>query len=132
MRPIKSFGIGNLADLPQIPVFEIPYDEGHQLVRNEPIRLDVRKSESGQYLTIDSEDLDASLSEESLKDLEDTFNSVLVLAWDVFAMGDPNEMDKRALEIRDRLRATYRLVPVIIQCDYSAVKVTVVSGVPYC
>ncbi|MDE2771885.1 MAG: hypothetical protein OXI44_12080 [Bacteroidota bacterium] len=73
----------------------------------------MRKSECGQYLTIDSGDLEASLSEESFEDLKDTFETILALTWEVFAMGDPSEMDKGALEIRERLLATYHLVPII-------------------
>ena len=111
--PFRTFGFWVLADPLIIRVHEIPFDEEHKLIRNEPTRLDVRKSECGQYLTIDSGDLDTSLSEESFEDLTDTFETILALTWEVFAMGDPNEMDKGALEIRERLRATYRLVPII-------------------
>ena len=111
--PFRTFGFWVSTDSLTIRVHEIRYDEEHKLIRNEPIRLDVRKSECGQFLTIDSEDLDTSLSEESFEDLIDTFETILALTWEVFAMGDPNEMDRGALEIRDRLLATYRLVPII-------------------
>ena len=63
-------------------------------------------------MTIDSEDLDTSLSEKCFEDLKDTFSSVLVLTWDLFVMGNSNEMDKKAIEIIDRLHANYQLVPV--------------------
>ncbi len=111
--PSRSFGLWVSTDSQIIPVHEIPFDKDHKLVRANPIILDVRRSECGQYLTVDSGDLDTSLSEESIEDLIDTFKTILALTWEVFAMGDPNEMDKGALEIRERLLATYRLVPII-------------------
>lgn len=111
-NPFRPFGFWVSTDPLKIRVHEIPFDEEHKLIRNEPTRLDVRKSECGQYLTINSEDLDTSLSEESLEDLEDAFEAVLALTWEVFVMGDPSEMDKGALEIRERLLAAYCLVTV--------------------
>ncbi len=92
-----------------IEVHMVPL-ENKMLVRRERILLPVSKSECGKYFTIESEDLDMSLSEESLEELKDAFDSILRITWEQYVMGDPQKMTQGALELRKLLIETYRCV----------------------
>ena len=110
---LRSHGISLSADSSKISIFKVPFDEKRNLIRNEPIEIDVIKSECGQYVTIYSTDLETSLSEESVDELKDAFEAVLASIYKVFAMGNPEEMDPLALKIKEHFLATYRLEPII-------------------
>lgn len=97
---------------PKMRIHTVSFDEEKELVRYEPLTLYPRLSECGEYLTIHSDDLGKSLSEEHLEDLKEKFEDILTSHWEVFVMGDPNEMDTGALKIRSRLKANYRLVSI--------------------
>lgn len=97
-------------DSPTIVVHRIPFDTNRMLIRRERILLPASKSECGKYFTVESEDLDMSLSEESMEELQDAFESVLAITWELYVMGDPQKMTIGALELRDRLNRAYRLV----------------------
>ena len=92
-----------------IEVHTVPL-ENKMLVRRERIFLPVTKSECGNYFVVESEDLDMSLSEESLEELKDAFDFILQMMWEEYVMGDPQKMTQGALELRKRLIETYRCV----------------------
>lgn len=97
-------------DSREIVVHKVPFDEGRTLIRREPAVLHGVNSECGKYLTVESEDLDMSFSEESMEELKEAFESVLAINWELYVMGDPENMTQGALELRERLAKTYRLV----------------------
>ncbi len=90
MYPNRSSGYCLSTGLPTIQVHEIPFGEGRTLIRNEPIELNVIKSECGDYQTIEFEDLNLCLSEESIEDLKDAFEAVLALIWETYGNGRSN------------------------------------------
>ena len=99
----------NEAESRGIEVHTVPL-ENKMLVRRERIFLPVTKSECGNYFVVESEDLDMSLSEESLEELEEAFDAVLRIVWRRYVMGNPQKMTQGALELRKRLIETYRCV----------------------
>ena len=99
----------NEAESRGIEVHTVPL-ENKMLVRRERIFLPVTKSECGNYFMVESEDLDMSLSEESLEELEEAFDAVLRIVWRWYVMGNPQKMTRGALELRKRLIETYRCV----------------------
>ena len=96
-------------DSREIKVHKVPFED-KTLIRHERILLPVTKSECGNDLTVEAGDLDMSLSEESLEELKDAFDSVLRVMWRRYAMGDPKKMTQGALTFREQLVTTYRLV----------------------
>ncbi|MCY3629853.1 MAG: hypothetical protein OXG94_07560 [Bacteroidetes bacterium] len=60
----------------ELEVHEVHF-EGKTLIRRERVILPVTKSKGGNYFTVEVEDLDMPLSEASLEELKDTFDSVL-------------------------------------------------------
>lgn len=96
-------------DSREIEVHRVPFED-KTLIRRERILLPVTKSECGNYFTVEAEDLDMPLSEESLEALKDAFDSVLRVMWRQYAMGDPQKMTQGALTFREQLITTYRLV----------------------
>ena len=96
-------------DSHELEVHKVPFED-KTLIRRERIILPVTKSECGNYFTVEAEDLDMPLSEASLEELKDAFDSVLRIMWRRYAMGDPQKMTRGALEFREQLIATYRLV----------------------
>ncbi len=87
-----------LQDLWEIKVHRVPFED-KMLIRRERILLPVTKSECGNYFTVEAEDLDMPLSEESLEALKDAFASVLRVMWRQYAMGDPQKMTQREFAI---------------------------------
>lgn len=96
-------------DSREIEIHKVPFED-KTLIRRERILLPVTKSECGNYFTVEAEDLDMSLSEESLEELKDAFDSVLRVMWRRYAIGDPKKMTQGALTFREQLITTYRLV----------------------
>lgn len=92
-----------------IEVYRVPFRD-KMLIRCERLLLPVTKSECGNYFMVESEDLDMSLSEESLKELKKAFDFMLQMTWEEYVMGDDKKMTKGALKIRDHLIKTYRCV----------------------
>ena len=97
----------------EIAIHKIPFDENRTLIRHERIVLRAVKSECGEYFIAEFEDLNMSLWEESMEELTDAFEAVIAMTWEIYAIGDPNEMDQGALKLRNHLRSTYSLVPAV-------------------
>lgn len=93
----------------RIEVHKIPFGK-KMLIRRERIFLPVTKSECGNYFMVESEDLDMRLSEETLEDLKDAFDSVLRMLWKRYVMKEHKKMTPGALELRNHLKATYSCV----------------------
>ncbi len=102
--------LSSSTDSREITVHRVPFDEDKTLIRRESTVLHAVKSECGNYFTIESEDLDMSLTEASMEALKDAFESVLAITWELYVMGDPKKMTQGALELREHLIETYRLV----------------------
>ncbi|MCY4225330.1 MAG: hypothetical protein OXF06_10905 [Bacteroidetes bacterium] len=79
-------------------------------MRRECIVLNALRSEYGNYLTIESEDLEMSITEESLEELKDAFEAVLVISWELYILADTQKMTQGALQLRKHLVDTYRLI----------------------
>ena len=99
----------NEAEPRGIEVLTVPL-ANKMLVRRERMFLPVTKSECGNYFVVESEDLDMSLSEESLEELKEAFDAVLRMMWRRYVMGDPEKMAQGALAFRKQLIETYRCV----------------------
>ena len=80
------------------------------LIRRERLVLAAKKSKCGKYFTVEVEDFDMVLSESTLAELKDVVDSVLRILWRRYVMGDPERMTLGAVELTNRLKATYRLV----------------------
>ena len=102
-----------LTDPLEIAIHRVPFDENRTLIRCERIVLRAVKTECGEYFIAEFEDLEMSLWGESMEELKDAFGAVLAMTWEIYAMGDPNEMDRGALKLRNHLRSTYRLAPTV-------------------
>lgn len=79
-------------------------------MRRECVVLNALRSECGNYLTIKSEGLEMSITEESLEELKDAFEAVLVISWELYVLGDTQKMTQGALQLRKHLVDTYRLI----------------------
>lgn len=104
----KNYQLGS-TDKPVIALHEVPLED-KTLVRRESAVLQVLKSECGEYHVVDVDDFDMSIAEPSLDELKHAIDSVLRMMWKRYVMGDPEHMTPRALDLRDRLTRTYRLV----------------------
>ena len=102
-----------LTDSLEIAIHRVPFDENTTLIRRERIVLRAAKTECGEYFITEFEDLKMSLWGETMEELKDAFEAVLAMTWEIYAMGDPNEMDQGALKLRNHLHSTYRLVPTV-------------------
>lgn len=60
--------------------------------------MNALRSECGNDLTIESEDLEMSITEESLEKLKDAFEAVLVISWEFYVLGDTEKMTHGALQ----------------------------------
>ncbi len=94
----------------KIVINSVPFDSDRDLVRRECIVLNALRSECGNYLTIESEDLEMSITEESLEELKDAFEAILVISWELYILGDTQKMTQGALQLRKHLVDTYRLI----------------------
>ncbi|MCY3999194.1 MAG: hypothetical protein OXF84_00085 [Bacteroidetes bacterium] len=94
----------------KIVINSVPFDSDSDLVRRECVVLNALRSECGNYLTIESEDLEMSITEESLEELKDAFEAVLVISWELYILGDTQKMTQGALQLRKHLVDTYRLI----------------------
>jgi len=94
----------------KIVINSVPFDSDRDLVRRECVVLNALRSECGNYLTIESEDLEMSITEESLEELKDAFEAVLVISWELYILGDTQKMTQGALQLRKHLVDTYRLI----------------------
>ena len=102
-----------LTDSLEIAIHKVPFDESRKLIRRERIVLRAAKTECGEYFIAEFEDLEMSLWGETMEELKGAFEAVLAMTWEIYAMGDPNEMDQGALQLRNHLHSTYRLVPTV-------------------
>ncbi len=94
----------------RIVINNVPFDSDTDLVRRECTVLNALRSECGNYLTIDSEDLEMSITEESLEEIKDAFEAVLVISWELYVLGNTQKMTQGALQLRKHLMETYRLI----------------------
>lgn len=109
-RPSDSSQVGVASTDPEgFMVYRVPFED-KTLVRHEMLVLAAIKSKCGKYFTIEAEDLGMSLSEPSLHELKEAFDSVLRIVWRKYALGDPQNMTQNAAAFRDRLISTYRLI----------------------
>lgn len=92
-----------------VVVDEVSFGSG-TLVRREPVVLQAATSECQKYFTIEAEDLGMTLSEPSLEELKEAYDSVLRVVWRKYAMGDPQDMTPAASAFRKQLASTYTLI----------------------
>ncbi len=94
---------------PAISLYEVPFGE-KVLRRRKPVTLHARRSSCGEYLDVEFEDIDMSLTFSVTEDVQDGIEAALKIMWEVYAMGNPDEMTSGAQELRQRLLDTYVLV----------------------
>ncbi len=95
-------------DTDGIVIYKVPFGD-KTLIRRERLVLAAKKSKCGKYFTVEVEDFDMVLSESTLAELKDVVDSVLRILWRRYVMGDPERMTLGAVELTNRLKATYRL-----------------------
>lgn len=94
---------------PAIRIDEVRFGQG-VLRRHRPITLHPRLSACGNYLEIEFEDIDMTLTAPSMAELESAVKAALEMTWELYAEGDPQEMTPGAQKLGQRMRTAYRFV----------------------
>lgn len=96
-------------NIPTISLYEIPFGES-VLRRRRPTTLYPRPSDCGEYVDVEFDDIDMTLTFSPEDNLQEGVEEALLVMWEEYAMEDPEKMTPNAQEFANHLRVMYSLV----------------------